>query len=289
MASVSDLWDFNKAMFRGDSKFIGSDDSSGADNGWDGDDIQAGLGDDKVRAKGGDDFIKDWGGADNYNGGGGFDTVSYTDAFWNPDLVEQGIRADLGKGKIVGYDGEVDKIKSVESVRGTFENDKIKGDSDDNSFMGMQGRDTMNGKGGFDRVSYRNDYDQGGGDGVKVDLRRGVATDGFGHRHRDKLKSIEGAEGTDEADIFIGDKSDNWFRGRDGSDKFVFKTESFGWNYIDDFSDAQGDQLRIKKAGSMADLSISQDGSDAVVEYGDSTVLLAGFDASDLDSGDFIF
>ena len=170
----------------------------------------------------------------------------------------------------------------------------------------MQGKDVIDGKGGFDVASYRNDDRYGGTDGIIANLKEGFVRDGFGHK--DKLKSIEGVEGTDQDDVFIDNKKDNYFRLRDGDDTvtlskgndyvdargdgadlFIFKGNNFGHDEIEAFDDGDGDEIQILNATGMGDLMISQDGDDALIEFGDSSIRLLDFDSGDLDPSDFIF
>lgn len=287
--------------------YIGSNDSMNIADDWNGDDISTSEGKDKVKANGGDDYIKDYGGADKYSGGDGFDTLSYDEWVWNPDAMKSGIVADLNKGTVTGPDGLVDKISGIESIRGTFLVDKFVGDGADNSFMGYQGRDVFNGKGGFDRVSYRNDDRQGGLDGIIANLTDGTVRDGFGHF--DKLKGIEGVEGTSYEDSFTDSARDDWFRGRggddtyrlsggndyvhdwdDGADRFEF-LGNFGTDTIGGFDKDSGDRdiLAIEGVTGMGDLNIWQDGSNTVIEAANGTIILEDFDATDLAGSDFDF
>ena len=82
--------------------------------------------------------------------------------------------------------------------------------------MGLGGRDTIDGGGGFDVVRYHRDARFGGTAGVTVNLATGVAIDGFGKQ--DKLVSIEGVRGTDAADRLTGSSVANLLRGDGGND-----------------------------------------------------------------------
>lgn len=301
----NNLWQLMNVVYAKGSTIYGSADSSGPSSDWDGDDIFTTLGNDKVYAKGGNDFITDLGGRDVYNGGGGRDTVSYEESYWRPELVKRGLKVDLQKGKITGFDGKVDTVKSIENVRGTFKNDKFYGDKKDNGFMGLGGNDYFNGRGGFDYVDYRKDADRGGYDGVKVNLKEGTARDGFGKT--DTLVSIEGAGGTDFDDVFRDNKKDNYFRGRDGDDRFiltkgddyvrgddgadtfVFRNDNWHHDTIEDFDDTEGDKIELNHATQFSDLTIIQDGDNTVIEYLGNSITLQDFTATDLDAGDFIF
>lgn len=298
---VGDIWEF---LGGGGSTYIGSNDGSGPVQDWDGDDITTGRGDDTVRSGGGDDFIKDRGGADIYVGGDGSDTLSYEEWFWSPGGATSGIVANLGRGRITGPDGEVDRVRSIENLRGTFLDDQMRGNGADNRFDGHQGNDFFDGRGGFDRVSYRDDSRWGGEDGIRANLGNNRVRDGFGNT--DRLRNIEGVEGTNNDDVFIDNAGDNWFRGRDGddifrlgegndyargeggADFFVFRGTSFGADFIDGFEDGT-DRIQIEEAARFRQLTITQDGDDAVITYRGSEVRLGNFDSNDLNASDFVF
>ncbi|MEP2785105.1 MAG: hypothetical protein ABJO67_17635 [Pseudoruegeria sp.] len=297
------LWKFINA---GGHTYVGSNDSSGPDNDWDGDSISTGRGDDTIKGNGGNDYIEDRGGVDTYNGGAGWDTVSYNtgDSYWDGWAV--GIDANLKTGKVTGYDDKIDTLKNIESIRGTAFKDKFTGDKNDNEFMGYQGKDDINGAGGWDRASYRNDADRGGTDGIKADLKKGYVRDGFGQK--DTIKNIEEIDGTDSNDVFIDNNKSNHFRGRDGDDKmtfskgndsgygeegadtFIFKGNNFGYDSIWDFDQDEGDKIKINNANSLDDLIIYQEGDHTVIKFNDNAfVQLDHIWFEDISASDFIF
>lgn len=202
---------------------IGSNNSSTPFNDWDGDDISTGGGNDNVVAGGGNDFIKDRGGADTYNGGAGRDTVAYDQSFWETTRGNKGLVADLAKGTATGPDGQKDKLIAIEDLRGTYGNDRMTGSKADNEFMGLAGKDTIDGGAGTDWITYRRDDrdDRGGGlFGVDVDLKdgrtAGTARDGWGTV--DTIRNIENVEGSDMNDTIRGNAVANHLEGRDGND-----------------------------------------------------------------------
>lgn len=271
-------------------------------------DLTTSIGDDVVRSNGGDMYVKDRGGADTYIGGANYDSITYDEWFWrDPARVTQGIDADLKAGKITGPDGEVDTVRGpVEEVRGTFLRDVLRGDGLDNQFHGYRGNDLIDGRGGNDQVTYRQEENQGGGRGVTVNLKKGFAKDSFGDR--DQLVSIERAEGTDFRDRFIDGGGDNQYRGRagndvfifrggddeaeggDGGDRFVYKGTNFGDNNeIWDFDPTEGDRLKITAANDLGDLTIDQNGSDLDIRLnGNSRVTLEDFILGSTDPASFI-
>ncbi|WP_417585512.1 calcium-binding protein [Pelagibacterium sp.] len=297
---------FRHMLFEQVDTFIGADDSMNEPDDWDGEDITTGQRDDTVLAMGGDDYIKDLGGSDHYDGGDGFDAVSYDEVFWNPHLGNMGIDADLRAGTVIGPDGNTDTLVSIEILRGTHFDDVIRGDGGEyNSFRGLRGDDTINGRGGIDEVRYDRDVRYGGTNGVEVDLKAGTATDGFGDT--DTLMNIERVRGSDYDDVLRDDAGDNRLRGNagndtlcasqgndelqggDGADVFQFKTKNFGSDVIWDF-EIGTDKIEILAAKRFGQLTIEDDGNgNALVSFGENTVHLDYISADDLSRSDFLF
>lgn len=244
--------------------------------------IYTGAGKDKVNAKSGNDIIFDGGGKDTYNGADGWDAVDYSQVWFNPLGVIQGIDADLSAGKIVGWDNKKDVVKNIQEVVGTFLSDTFTGDENDNTFNGLSGADHFDGGDGFDDLDYKNDYDQGGMDGIKVDAAAQTVRDGFGFT--DTYENIERINGTEFRDNFVDDDSDMYYdgrdgddvfrvrggddtlRGREGADEFRFIGTEFGNNVIRDW-EKNVDIVSINKLTNMSQLNIYQDGDDAIVEF----------------------
>lgn len=93
-------------------------------------------------------------------------------------------------------------------------------------------------------------------------------------------------------DIIIGGTSRDELIGGDGADTFVFNLGD-SYDTIFDFSgDLEGDRIYITGNPdllSFDDLQIFQNGDDAYIRYGaNSTIILAGFDASQLHEDQFI-
>jgi len=131
-----------------------------------------------------------------------------------------GVRVNLRTGTINndGF-GNYEKITGtghIWEVRGTMEDDWISGSANDESFILMAGNDSVNGRGGFDRLR----YDRSGVDGVTVDLEAGTATGTWsGKAFSHTISGIEHVRGSNGNDILTGaDSQKNKLEGRDGND-----------------------------------------------------------------------
>lgn len=303
-ANSDEGWAALQYIYSGAHTITGSGNGGNTNDGWDGDNIRTGWGNDVVNAGRGDDFIEDRGGSDTYNGGKGTDTVTYQNWFFDPHLATQGVDVDLNAGTAVGPDGHTDTLIKIESIRGSFLDDIMRGTSGDNRFMGMQGDDTINGRGGFDILDYRRDEDQGGRFGVRADLGQGTVRDGF--HDDDTVIKMEGIRGTDFKDIMKGSSSDNYLEGRggedtlkfvggndvgvggSGADNFYFYGNSYGDDTIRDFEDGS-DIIKISKAADFAALTIVQDDTATVIQWNGNTITLENTTATDITSDDFLF
>ena len=177
-----------------------------------------GSGDDRLYPAEGDDEVR---------GGAGRDTVDYADG--GTGYSESGSRGldypklkiDLQLGTATGL-GE-DRLRSVEGVIGGSNADVLLGTRGADSFWlsdlpedldegNSSVEDVIDGRGGQDTIgpAYFGFLD------YRVDLDRGTARHGLGGWAR--LVSIEGAVGTFEDDVLLGDDHANTFRGLPGAD-----------------------------------------------------------------------
>ena len=214
-----------------------------------------------------DERFTGFGGKDNIDGGGGWDEVRYhRDQRYEG---KKGIVADLEKGKIKDGFGNIDTVKNIESIIGTYSNDKFKGDAKDNEFRGISGKDSYDGGKGSDTVNF-DFWEDLGQKGVIVDLRKAkdnILDDGFGNK--ETAKSIENVNGSSfDDDITLG-KADgwawgyvgddrltagsgkNWLGGDVGADTFIFLSASHSTaaktDTIEDFSHKDGDRIDVSK------------------------------------------
>jgi len=159
--------------------------------------LMGAAGDDVLDGDGGDDFL---------DGGAGADRASYLNAT-GPVVV------DLVAGTGTGANG-TDTLVSIEGANGSAFADQLLGNDGDNIFFGGAGNDLIDGGGGMDIADF---YDASVAGGVTVDLRIAGVAQATGQGN-DILIGIEGAIGTDYADVLIGDGQDNVFDGRSGVD-----------------------------------------------------------------------
>lgn len=181
--------------------------------GWD--DLLGYGGNDTINGGNGDDYMDGGAGTDTYNGGAGYDLIAFSSSYYDPAAF-RGVDVNATKGTLIDPYGNTETFTSVESFRGAQFGDRLVGSSTDEEFMGLGGRDYIDGGGGVDVVRYHRDVNYGGTAGVSVNLGTGIAVDGFGRQ--DRLVSIEGVGGTEAADTLVGSSVVNQLRGEGGND-----------------------------------------------------------------------
>lgn len=106
------------------------------------------------------------------------------------------------------------------AIYGQAGDDVIKGGDDDDQLFGGDGSDHLYGGTGADLIDGGQGFDFARFDGpgserVIVDLKNGVTAQG------DRLLSIEGLVGSDDADILYGSDGDNVIYGMGGADRLI--------------------------------------------------------------------
>ncbi len=114
---------------------------------------------------------------------------------------------DLTLGTATGW-GD-DALSGIEAIVGSFFDDALTGDAQDNAFAAGAGDDAIDGRGGVDQAAF---FDAGGP--VVADLQAGLAT-GWGV---DTLVDIEDLTGSSFADALTGDDGSNAIVGGSGPD-----------------------------------------------------------------------
>ncbi|MQW73625.1 calcium-binding protein [Sinorhizobium medicae] len=179
------------------------------------DDLSGHQGNDIINGNAGDDFITGGEGDDTYNGGTGFDTLNFQNAY-GAATAFRGINLNAATGTVIDPFGFSETFQNFEEYRGTQFADTMLGSSIDEAFMGLGGRDTINGGGGVDTVRYDRDFQRGASMGVNVNLTTGIAIDSFGSQ--DSLSGIENVRATDFNDTVVGSSVSNFLRGFAGND-----------------------------------------------------------------------
>lgn len=207
------------------------------------------AGNDRYEMGAGDSQVNGGLGNDTYLGGAGYDVISFEETHFT--LGQAMLRAasiNLDTGVVLDPWGGRDSISGFEEVKGSRLGDVITGDTEQNTFYGLRGADTIDGGANSfdpdgsrnedrrDWVRYNNDADMGGRRGIVVDLEksfangsiRGTIRDGFGHV--DTVIDIERVGGTIFNDVFVGSRAGNQFRGGEGRDSYDGGAE---WDSVD--------------------------------------------------------
>ena len=191
---------------------------------------------DTLIGDGGNNVLEGGKGGDLLSGGVGRDTASYTES-------ETGVAIDLATGHTSGGDANGDRLVDIENLRGSTQDDLLKGDGGDNILWGLEGADTLQGGHGED-ILYGDDGNDtlfGGhgddvlqGNGDSDFLSGGAGNDAlFGGASDDVL---EGGEGRD---FLSGEAGADRLRGGAGNDTLI------GGGDADQlFGDAGADILR---------------------------------------------
>ncbi len=173
-------------------------------------------------------------GSDILDGGDGFDVIAYR-------LSPTGVVVDLGEGSAIDGFGGLDTFTNMEEVRGSDFNDFLVGGSTNpdqfESFEGMAGNDTIDGRDGLDRASFRDSTAA-----VFATLLQGFANDGLAGL--DSLVSIELLQGSSFNDTLIG--------GNPASDRF----ESFEGRAGDDSIDGGSGRDRVEYRSSPSNIQV---------------------------------
>ena len=222
----------------------------------------------------GDDFFKD---ASAIFGGDGIDTVNFGDLSYKVFIRMAGINAN---------------VFDVELMLGTSFSDKIYGDDLSNTVNGNGGDDELRGLLGDDLLygNVGNDqlFGDGGNDQLFGSLGNDSLTGGYGD---DILLGSTGADtlnGDGGNDHLSGGKGNDSLIGGSGADTFVY-ARGDGHDAIRTFQNGS-DVINITSgATSFADVTVSQQGADTLVEFSNVTILLYGIDFLSITAADFTF
>ena len=210
-------------------------------HGLNGNDIMFGRSqNDSLNGGNGDDILDGGNGNDNLNGSFGVDAASYLTAL-------AGVTVDLA---ITGWQytsnwSEWDKLINIENLIGSFFNDTLRGDDNDNVINAGAGDDLIEARGGNDTVvaglgGGSDEYDGGSGvdllrfddvsSALTIDLNAVANQVSGADVGADQVSNFENivagagndtVEGTFSANHFDGRAGDDLLRGRNGNDTLV--------------------------------------------------------------------
>lgn len=216
------------------------------------------------------------------------------------------------------------RFSAVDEILGTNGNDLFIGGNGADHFRMREGDDGMDGRGGFDTVSYGSSeivetrVDLALGEAWKVFVYDPISDHASAIRrdYNDALVNVEAvlgaAEGRDHIrgsaaanrldgqggddrlegragdDTLIGGDGNDRLRGDGGRDRYEFDGED-GNDRITGFQNGL-DRIQITEgARRFADLSIAQLGGNVVIDFEDTTVTLVRVNRSAIDASDFLF
>jgi len=183
----------------------------------------------------------------------GSDTIDYSEIRFNDGVEGVRVQLNFERAYRTGYQNVMDSLYSIENVVGSDYNDNIDGSEYNNIFYSTLGDDRYSGRGGFDRLTYLNDYK-----GVSVN----IVGDGSGYANKnsendDTFYGIESITTTNQSDnlyvtiagnfsdasladgddnIYLSDPNNKSFtiNGGDGFDT-VYLYQAFGSIDINDY------------------------------------------------------
>lgn len=171
-----------------------------------------------------------------------------------------------------GFDDKARGRNGDDLLKGKDGDDKLKGDGGDDRVFGNAGNDKVAGNGGNDVVKggSGNDKVLGGGGNDRV----------LGNSGDDKVKGNGGQ------DTIIGGTGDDKLTGGGGADTFVFGRND-GDDTIRDFV-VGVDDIQLNGIEGPSDVTITESGNDAVLDYANTSIRLLNVDAGDLNVIDFL-
>lgn len=216
--------------------------------GFDGNDVLLGVS--------ANDILIGGSGADVLSGGEGIDRAAYWDA-------TEGVRVNLNYTLNNTGDAKGDTYYSIEEIQGSFFDDVLIGNAEDNGVFGDAGNDKIYGAGGNDTMI--------GGAGNDA---------------------VYGNAGNDWIDGGIGI---DYLVGGAGNDRFILKGTNLGFNTVADFTSGEDKIFIYGSTGitSFAELELALSdhiSGDALITFADGgKTLLVGVDQDDLSITDFAF
>lgn len=205
-------------------------------------------------------------GDDVLDGRSGFDRAAY-------DREEGGgaIVVDLRAGTAMDTFGDTDTLIGIEEIVATALDDSARGSGASfESFRMLAGDDSVDGRGGIDRIDFSRDPD-----GVFVNLGAGIARDGFGGL--DRLANVEDVRGSAFDDFLRGNNQGNRLEGLAGNDRLVGGSDEdvlLGDSGFDILAGGLGaDQLWGGAARDRFEFAALNEGLDSIHDFDSQDVL----------------
>jgi Ca2+-binding RTX toxin-like protein len=197
------------------------------------------------------------------------------------DVFNAGAGDDIVKG-----------FKGNDIIDGGADNDILRGYAGDDRLDGGTGDDLLAGGGGADVLAGGKGFDtlQGkAGADVLIGNQQGDML--FGNAGNDHLLGNLGRDtlkGGNGDDIINGGRHNDVLTGGNGADIFAFRSKKDGNDVVTDFEDGTDLFDFTRTSLSFDDLTIENQGDDAVISYGSSQITLLGVDAEVIDRDDFL-
>lgn len=172
------------------------------------DTLSGGAGNDSLSGGNDDDTLIGGAGSDLLDGGLGSDTASYSGS-------GAAVTLNLATNSASGGDAQGDVISGIESLIGSAYSDVLTGDTNNNSFVGLLGADTIDGGAGSDTVGYTASQTA-----VAVNLNLSTAQSG-GEAQGDILLNIESVLASAYNDTLTGNALSNLLQGNAGNDTII--------------------------------------------------------------------
>jgi len=257
------------------------------------DKLYGNTGNDTLYGGGHNDVLSGGSGSDRLYGNSGSDTLyggGYNDVLSGGNGSDR-LYGNSGSDKLYGgaHSDTLSGGNGSDRLYGNSGSDKLYGGAHSDTLSGGNGSDRLYGNSGSDKLygGAHNDVLSGGNGSDR--LYGGSGSDKlYGGAHNDVLS---GGNGSDR--LYGGSGNDKLYGGG-GDDLFLFNDNN-GSDRINGFQEGAGsfDQLDFSshsQANSTADLSISQQSTNVLIEFGASeSVLLIGVDSNQLHADDFIF
>ncbi|MGF1522134.1 MAG: Calx-beta domain-containing protein [Leptolyngbyaceae cyanobacterium] len=244
---------------------------NGADvlEGRNGDDsLEGGAGKDILRGGNQNDILAGGADADVLDGGEGDDIATYADS-------TKGIVLNLQDPSQSTGHAQGDTFTSIEIFEGSYHNDILQGNGQEDQFLGLDGNDVLRGGGGGDDLDGGEGYDIASYEdspvGLEVNLDK--PSESTGYAAGDTYKNIEEIQGSAFNDTLVGNGKDNILDGLEGHNVLIGGNGLVG-NSADDLRAGTGNDTYSLNANKSEGSIIRDRGGDYDLLLLDNTTLV---------------